>query len=171
MKVCCYCNTEKPRSAFYVDKSKPDGLKPRCKTCEKLYKDFGLRRKYEKKYRERHPEKRKLIMSNYYQNNKGKHKEAQSRYRQTEEFKIINRNIAATRRARIRKTPSEKIDYSLIYNNSPFCFYCDKPLSINEVEFDHYIPLSRGGSHTADNIRVSCMTCNRRKGAMTYQMV
>ena len=57
----------------------------------------------------------------------------------------------------------EKVDYLAIYNASPRCFYCGEPLNLNETQFDHAIPLNRGGSHTAENIRVSCASCNLSK--------
>jgi hypothetical protein len=37
--------------------------------------------------------------------------------------------------------------------------------SKERIEFDHIIPISRGGSNTARNIELRCETCNRRKGA------
>ena len=33
------------------------------------------------------------------------------------------------------------------------------------LEFDHIIPVSRGGANTVRNIELRCETCNRRKGA------
>jgi 5-methylcytosine-specific restriction endonuclease McrA len=65
----------------------------------------------------------------------------------------------------------EKIDFIKLYKEHPFCFYCKTPLEFKEVEFDHFYPVSKGGSHTLENIRVACSICNRRKGAMTYQVV
>jgi hypothetical protein len=32
-------------------------------------------------------------------------------------------------------------------------------------ELDHIVPLSRGGSHTPDNVQLLCSRCNMRKGA------
>jgi 5-methylcytosine-specific restriction endonuclease McrA len=32
-------------------------------------------------------------------------------------------------------------------------------------ELEHVIPLSKGGTHTKDNVRCSCRACNLNKGA------
>lgn len=45
------------------------------------------------------------------------------------------------------------------------CFYCGA--SGIPLTQDHKIPLSRGGSHTRDNVVPACVSCNSRKRAMT----
>lgn len=57
----------------------------------------------------------------------------------------------------------EKIDYEALYKASPFCFYCGKPLKRDQMHFDHYIPLSKGGEHVASNIKPACGPCNMSK--------
>jgi 5-methylcytosine-specific restriction endonuclease McrA len=37
--------------------------------------------------------------------------------------------------------------------------------SKSELQYDHVIPLSMGGSTTAENLQILCGPCNRRKGA------
>jgi hypothetical protein len=37
--------------------------------------------------------------------------------------------------------------------------------STNEIQYDHVIPVSRGGSNEPANIQILCGPCNRRKGA------
>lgn len=43
------------------------------------------------------------------------------------------------------------------------CQHCQKKLQDNEVEFDHIIPVSKGGSSEEHNIRLKCFDCNRDK--------
>lgn len=47
----------------------------------------------------------------------------------------------------------------------PFCFYCRCDLSGETATVDHVIPLSRGGSNRADNLKLACKGCNQDKGS------
>lgn len=38
-------------------------------------------------------------------------------------------------------------------------------------ELDHILPLSKGGSHTYDNVQCACRRCNSRKGASAYGQI
>ena len=40
------------------------------------------------------------------------------------------------------------------------CARCD---SVRNLEFDHLIPVSKGGSNNARNLQLLCETCNRLK--------
>jgi hypothetical protein len=43
------------------------------------------------------------------------------------------------------------------------CQHCKKKLRDYEVEFDHIIPVSKGGSSEEHNLRLTCFKCNRDK--------
>ncbi len=43
------------------------------------------------------------------------------------------------------------------------CQICGKHLLDQEVEFDHIIPIVKGGSSEEHNIRLTCSNCNRKK--------
>jgi hypothetical protein len=44
------------------------------------------------------------------------------------------------------------------------CQECGKLLREYEIEFDHVIPRSLGGTSDEHNIRLTCLKCNRKKG-------
>ena len=44
------------------------------------------------------------------------------------------------------------------------CQLCGKVLLDREIEIDHIIPYSRGGTSDESNLRVTCLACNRKKG-------
>ena len=47
------------------------------------------------------------------------------------------------------------------------CQYCGHRLPRVELNLDHVIPRSQGGTSTWENIVCSCHSCNRRKGGRT----
>jgi len=49
------------------------------------------------------------------------------------------------------------------------CQYCGIQYPRSELNLDHVIPRSLGGTSTWENIVCSCLACNRRKGGMTPQ--
>ena len=69
------------------------------------------------------------------------------------------------RNALKRGATVERVDYSVILKRDGlFCYLCREHISRSEVEYDHIIPITRGGSHSYANIAVACSTCNRSKG-------
>ncbi len=44
------------------------------------------------------------------------------------------------------------------------CYLCGATVLMDGLHYDHIIPVSRGGENTADNIGVTCATCNLQKG-------
>lgn len=70
------------------------------------------------------------------------------------------------RRARKLNAGREMIDLNEILKQSRgLCGICGHPLDLFGIEFDHIIPLARGGSHTRENLQAAHSRCNRAKGA------
>lgn len=49
------------------------------------------------------------------------------------------------------------------------CWYCHTEIPREKLEFDHRIPVSRGGRTEKQNMVVACKPCNRLKGEMAEQ--
>ena len=64
---------------------------------------------------------------------------------------------------RSRREPiPERVRHEVWRRDRATCVDCG---SRERLEFDHIIPVSKGGSNTARNIELRCETCNHRKGA------
>lgn len=67
-----------------------------------------------------------------------------------------------TERRRGRYIPFS-VKMRVVRRDNHTCQHCSKHLADNEVEFDHKIPISKGGSSDEHNIRLTCFNCNREK--------
>jgi hypothetical protein len=61
-----------------------------------------------------------------------------------------------------RQAIPERVRHEVWRRDRGTCVECG---SRGRLEFDHIIPVSRGGANTARNIELRCEPCNRRKGA------
>lgn len=43
------------------------------------------------------------------------------------------------------------------------CYLCKKLLTEKTATIDHIIPLSRGGFHCPNNVKIACLKCNQTK--------
>ena len=70
--------------------------------------------------------------------------------------------LAMNRNQAIKRT---KTLLSLMSKYGRKCWYCQTPFkSFHEVEVDHVVPRSRGGSSKMSNLAIACIPCNRAKG-------
>lgn len=49
------------------------------------------------------------------------------------------------------------------------CFYCGEKVTSENATLDHLTPQSKGGKHTKDNLKTSCLVCNSIKSGKTYE--
>jgi hypothetical protein len=74
-------------------------------------------------------------------------------FTETTELRRMGRNVPAHILMRVARRDNYK------------CQVCATTLHDNEIEFDHIIPVAKGGSSEEHNIRVTCFDCNRQKSA------
>ena len=51
------------------------------------------------------------------------------------------------------------------------CGLCRLPVPPAEVDFDHIVPISRGGADTDDNLQVAHVRCNRTRNAHSADLL
>ena len=166
---CKNCNIEYMNE--YYEKNK-DKIKEKSKEWEENNKDKIKEREKNyreknkdkiKKYREKNKDKIREEKREYYLNNKNLFKEKMREYRKTEKGKMVYKNSNNKRRAKIREGNIKTEDLKLLIENSKTCYWCNTKINKKEkagYHLDHYIPLSKGGTHTLENIVISCPNCN-----------
>lgn len=55
--------------------------------------------------------------------------------------------------------------FKILYRDNFTCRYCGSRPGSENLEVDHVIPRSKGGSDNSCNLVAACVTCNRRKSA------
>lgn len=72
-------------------------------------------------------------------------------FTETEEMRRVGRQIPFSIKIRVAR----RDNYT--------CQICGKHLIDSEIEFDHIIPVSKGGNSEEHNLRLTCFDCNREK--------
>jgi 5-methylcytosine-specific restriction endonuclease McrA len=57
--------------------------------------------------------------------------------------------------------------YNIYARDQNRCQYCGRPFARTELNLDHVVPRSKGGTSTWENVVCSCHRCNRLKGGRT----
>ena len=171
MKICSTCKQLKPVECFGKDKRAKSGLRSQCKDCEKKYRVNGeknrdpeKKRLHAKRYRETHKEIEKARLQNWKKNNPEKHKAYRSRTKLRNRCKAVEFD--------------KDITLEKLYNrDNGICAICGGRCNYENYIFkdttfiagntypsiDHIKPLSKGGSHTWDNIQLAHKQCNSIK--------
>jgi len=63
-----------------------------------------------------------------------------------------------------RSSIPPKLRFEVLRRDKYVCQYCGACGKNTELEVDHVIPVSRGGTDDKDNLKTSCIECNRGKG-------
>jgi 5-methylcytosine-specific restriction endonuclease McrA len=182
-KKCSSCEEVKPVGDFYKDNRTYDKLCCRCKDCDKA-KSKEYRTENQEKEKERKKRDRALNLDVYQK------READWKKNNSEKFKNYYRKWRENNSEKIKeyikswhsKNPTKRVIYSearrakktenggrisreewenLVEKYNHRCLCCGR--TDVKLTMDHVIPLSRGGSHTIDNIQPLCKSCNCSK--------
>lgn len=176
-KLCARCGIEKDSSYFRKEKRNKDGLQSYCNECQKEYN-----REYRKdnpRYAEQHKEESARFRKNhveqvaemlrkwYFKNvtfNRQRNRGAMKIWRS--ENKEKTKMYSENRRALILGVEGNGItveEWETIKNEAGNrCSYCRQ--KSDKLQMDHVVPVSKGGSHNAENITPACPSCNQSKG-------
>lgn len=69
-----------------------------------------------------------------------------------------------------RYVPRE-VMFKVVRRDNHVCQSCHTYVRDDEVEFDHIIPLAKGGPTSVDNLRLLCRACNRKKSSALDQVL
>lgn len=123
-------------------------------------KNLDHRKEYQRKYREKNAQRLKL----YKIENREHIRIVQREYRKNNpEVKRISEHKRNALKRNLPNTLTLKqwMDIKQCFNNK--CAYCGKTDNSGLTQ-DHFIPLSRGGEYTVNNIIPACKSCNSSKG-------
>jgi len=193
IRVCNNCKKELTLDNFHKDKRGNKGLKSVCKECRKKY-DKQYAESNLEKTRERHKryydenlevikEKAHIANQKYYEENSEKMKEYGKKYykenkvarnkynneyaRENKELFRLKGQRYNTRKLSLPHTLTNEqwINIKNHFNNT--CAYCgkEKPLAM-----EHFIPLSKMGELTVNNVIPSCKSCNSSKGVNDFDI-
>ena len=175
LKTCSTCKRLLPRDHEHFNRRKasPDGLSYSCKDCQRKAAAASYQKRKEKKHAQlRYLENRDKIIERSkkrYEENREEILEYQREWRQTSKGKKAISKAGKKRRELIAKQTPGGRDYTrqeVIERDSVFgecvCQICGKPIDLEsgELQIDHIIPISAGGSDTLDNVRCTHRWCN-----------
>lgn len=158
-KPCFKCGETKPLSDYYTHKRMADGHLGKCKDCTK--RDARLR--YE--------EKREAINAYDRMRNKLPHRVARDKARENLPHRKTSKQARNVKRRAIKRNAKtgDRRAIAAIYKRAASkasikCYLCRNRIPIGKRHVDHIIPLSKGGSHSPENLAIACAFCNVSKG-------
>lgn len=160
MKQCKTCKEYKATTDFYKAVCK-SGLSANCKIClNKREKELRstpttkkARSEYLKKYRTENPERMKKL-----------YKRAKKKRTESGQDAEWARQRRACKISSSDGTVTIDALANLLTHQNNNCYYCGSTLDTDK-HLDHYIPLSKGGTHSINNVVWSCPKCNLTKNA------
>lgn len=158
LKWCSRCGFTF-KEEFNFSKETYDKLCGYCRSCQSVV--FSL-------FRENNKISLDEYRRNRYANNTEHEKQVGKRRRSTPIGRLLHRERESRRRALIQDSTTEAVNFQQVWKQSEgVCYLCNMPIIEGSEQYDHIVPVSRGGTHTHENIRPTHRSCNARKWAKT----
>lgn len=184
-KRCSRCGETKPLDDFYRAKSRPDGRQAYCKQCKKsVYSQYAKenaesvkeafrawsannradRAEYLANWRAENAAAKADYNRKWRKENRARHSEYHKEYRRKRAGYYRAKKAAyraAVNEATVHSFTEEDLSMKLEYWGGR-CAYCRVELS-GGFHWDHWRPISKGGSHSVSNLHPACAACNLAK--------
>ena len=165
---CAKCGTFKLWAMFPRAACQKSGYRPRCLEChraagrayatENSARNSARGKAWSKQNRER-----ARLRERAYKTSERYRAYLKALY-QTAKFKLAATEKTMRRKALIRARTVEKVSYpAILAEHGRVCHICRGAIAEGELDFDHVVPLAKGGAHSHANIKPSHASCNRRK--------
>jgi 5-methylcytosine-specific restriction endonuclease McrA len=168
-KVCTKCKVDKCITAFSKDKQKKDGLRSSCKECEAISKKANYN-KYKERSLAYSKEWRKANTQHLYEYHKewlnlgGRETRKTYVENNRERIRLLKNNAQTKRNRLLSKTELTGVEYANWVSEQPkICSYCGNTC-YDVYHVDHIDALHNGGTHSLDNLTITCVSCNLSKG-------
>lgn len=153
-KRCPRCDSIKGFDEFYADPRRRHGLNTWCKACFRAH----CRATYDPEIARQRARRRREQPG---AQERERRKTREWRAANPEHARRLTLDYQHRRRDQARGGP---VDYdAVLAEHGRVCHICGGAIE-GGLQFDHMVPLSRGGSHSADNVRPAHGRCNRWKG-------
>lgn len=178
--VCAKCKRARKKVWRQVYQKLPEVMKRKYAAVSEIARrpeTKEKRRQWLRNYR-KNPEvvRRRQLSSKAYRENalvKKRERERQAKRANCPMHKLKHAEKEARRRAQKKSTSMEKLEFIRIFERDQWhCQICGEQINSSltwphplSPSIDHVLPLSRGGSHTYDNVQASHLKCNISYGA------
>lgn len=172
-RICITCQVPKQPTEFHKDNSKSDGYRNTCKVCvlerekSRYANDGGQRKEYARQQRAQDAERfRAVDMARYHRNRDKRIALATEAFHKRRALMLSIETDKGITVPALRKIHGDQCCYcktTMVFKSQPAAL----GIRPDRATIEHILPLSRGGTHTFDNVTLACHSCNVRKNAKT----
>lgn len=169
MKICIKCKIEKPatKEFFPTNNSHKDGMENTCKECRAIakrkWREDNMERvlEHQKNYRDTNKDKRIKIRNKYYTENIDiLRKKGREWRKNNREYCNTSKHRYRARKRSLPHTLTVEQWNAVVDHFGGVCAYCGADEKLTQ---EHFIPVSKNGEYTKNNILPACGSCNSSK--------